>query len=168
MAVEARQGVPEEMSIPWAEGIFAGCSILVPPPRGWHHIPQELSLTGLSPPRWQELSPAQPFLPPLGAWHLSRGLCSLKLRACFAIVDPLLIMPEPFHVARYRQLKQCWAGLVSLCSPANPGCQWPRPWGGTGPPACKTGCGRPCRRCYLQVPPGSHQIREQRHWQQQI
>lgn len=31
--------------------ILAGCSILVPTPWGRHHIPQELSLPGLSPPQ---------------------------------------------------------------------------------------------------------------------
>lgn len=42
--------MPEEMPIPWAEGIFASCSILVPSPWPRHHIPQELSLQGLSTP----------------------------------------------------------------------------------------------------------------------
>lgn len=79
----------------------------------------------------QEPLPAQPVLPQSGAWRLSRGLHSLILRARFTIVDPLLIMPQLlFHVAHYRQFKQRWAGLTSLCSPASPGWQWPRPWGG--------------------------------------
>lgn len=38
------------MPIPWAEGILASCSILVPPPWPRHHIPQEPSLLGLSTP----------------------------------------------------------------------------------------------------------------------
>lgn len=44
----------------------------------------------------------QLVLPQSDAWRLSRGLRSLKLRACFTIVDPLLIMPQLFHVTHYR------------------------------------------------------------------
>lgn len=38
----------------------------------------------------------QPVLLWSGAWHSSRGLRLLKLRACFIMVDPLLIMPHYF------------------------------------------------------------------------
>lgn len=145
VVVEVLWEVSKEMPVSWAEGILAGCSTLVPPPWVQHGIPkfwgqlaapqshtqpQELSLPGLSPLQRQELSPVQPVMLQSGAWHLSRRLRSLKLRACFTMVDPLLVMPQLFHVAHYRQFKQRWAGLAPLCSPVSPRQQQPLPSGG--------------------------------------